>query len=154
MIIQFKGPVKSEWLKAIEKLGALAVRPLGASAVVASCTSEKVLNEIRSHGKVERVDPYVPEVRVSPGFLKNKAGQADEKTLGRAAARLASGEVQPPPNRTLSVPNTVVATFLSAADRDNARELLAREQIREEVYDGGETQLVINLGGAGIRLLP
>ena len=147
VIIHFKGPLRSEWLKAIEQLGALAVRPLGASAVVASCTSEKVLNEIRSHDKVERVDPYVPEIRVSPGFFKNKVGQADEKALNRAAARLASGDVLPPQNRTLSVPNTVVATFLSAADRANARKRLAREQIRD-VHDGGETQLVINLGGA------
>ena len=147
VIIQFKGPVRSEWLKAIEDLGVQIMRPLGASAVVAACASEQVVNEIRSHDKVERVDSYVPEVQVSPRFFKNLVGQADEKALGRTAARLARGEVEPPPNRTLSVPNTVVATFLTEADRAHARKLLAREQIRD-VHDGGETQLVINLGGA------
>jgi len=146
VIIRFKSPVRPGWLKAIEKLGVEVKRPLGASAVVASSTSEKVLNKVRSHAKVERVDPYVPEIRVSPGFFQNLVGQADEKALGRAAARLASGEVQPPSNRVLSVPNTVVATFLTEADRSNARKVLAREQIHD-VYDGGETQLVINLSG-------
>ena len=129
--------MRSEWLKAIENLGVQIMRPLGASAVVAACASEQVLNEIRSHDKVERVDSYVPEVQVSPRFFKNLVGQADEKALGRAAARLARGEVEPPPNRTLSVPNTVVATFLTEADRAHARKLLAREQIRD-VHDGGE----------------
>ena len=44
------------------------------------------------------------------------------------------------------MPNTVVATFLTGDDCSNARKALARQRVNE-VYDGGETRLVINLGG-------
>ena len=84
------------WLKAIEKLGALVKRPLGASAVVASVAGNAVLAEVGKYDKVDRVDNYVPDIRVSPGFFKNLVGEADDKVLTRAAARLDSGDVQPP----------------------------------------------------------
>ena len=54
VVVRFKAPVKKEWLKDIEKLGAKVLRPLGGAAVIASLQSQKALQKLRGYDKLFR----------------------------------------------------------------------------------------------------
>src|SRR5262249_50508371 len=84
-----------------------------------------------------------------PKFFSGAGGaEPDEKDLGRAAARLATGAIEPTEQGALPVPNTVIATFLTEGDCKRAKTALTREKLRA-VHQGGETRLVINVEESG-----
>ncbi len=145
MVVRFKSAVQTDWLKELGNQKASVVRALGSSSVVASVSSQAALNAVRDNDKVEQVDDHVPDIRITPEFfLGTVDSKTDDKAVGRAAARLASGAVTPTSGKSVGVPNTVIASFLTKDACANAKKILAKQK-HTDVYDGGESKLIISL---------
>jgi serine protease AprX len=147
VVVRFRAPVRPEWVRQIEQLGASLQQPLGDSAFVVEARNSKTVDAIRALPVVEQVDVHVPDIRISPDFVAGLGATSNDATLASAADRVASGAAPAPPPGAPSVPGNVVAIFLTEQDRDRARRRLRRARVGP-IHDAGPTALVVTLSGA------
>ena len=147
VIIRFHSPIREEWLKDLELAGAQIKRPLGDSSVFASVPNAKVWAAVKGHAAVLSIDTHVPDIRLSAEFVTQLKGGADDKSVARAAKRLANGVVPPKKERYSSMPGIVVAYFMTAEDCSKAEKSLLKKGVKE-IHAAGSGSLLVNLHSA------
>jgi serine protease AprX len=144
VVVRFRAPVRQEWIEELKATGCESVGVLGSSTFVVRCPSKTSLAKLQSLPAVARISDYVPDIQVDPQFLGGLGVQADEEAVAQAAAKVASGEIQPRSSSNLSVPGTLVASFFTEEDMQSAKRSLRRQGIGE-IREAGESRLVISL---------
>ena len=144
IVIRFRAPVREEWLKELVQAGAEIKRPLGNLAILAAVPNAVIRAAVLNNPAVQSVDSHVPDIRLSPNFVKQLKGTADKKTVSRATMRLANERTPQQKDTYSSIPGVVVANFMTREDCAKAQQALAKKGVKE-IHSAGATSLLINL---------
>jgi serine protease AprX len=144
VVARFAAPVREEWLVDLADAGYTIQGPIGQSAVVVEASNKVTLAKLAQFPHVQQVDPHVPVVALSPGFIQNLGIDPAETDVNHLAARISNGRIESTKRRDMRLPGTLVAMFFSRQDAELSERRLRRQGVRG-IMSGGSNRLVINL---------
>ena len=142
--VYFRYPVQQSGLEELENIGCEVREAVERQGVVVTCPNKTALAKLEQVTNVERVDPYVPSIQISPQFLQRAQIDADDPQAAIAAARIAAVDQESTTSRRNTLPGTLVASFFTPEEQQRAKRSFRRQNIGD-VTDVGETSLAINL---------
>lgn len=139
--VRFDRPVAAEAEGYLEQAGAELVRAIGSRTWIVRCPNKEVLGRLEDLPNLERMQLFVPTVRVTPAFFA-QAPVADGELLKLVRA-MGVGEA-PLAAAPGVMPGLLSARFLGTDERDQALRSLRRAGI-QQVSRVGERMLSIDL---------
>jgi hypothetical protein len=144
VVARFGAPVREEWLTDLTDAGYTIQGPIGQSAVVVEASNKVTLANLAQFPHVQQVDPHVPVVALSPGFIQNLGIEPADVDVNHLAERISNGRIESTTRRDMRLPGTLIATFFSQHDTELSERRLRRQGVRG-IIPGGSNRLVINL---------
>jgi subtilisin family serine protease len=144
VVARFGAPVREEWLEDLADAGYTIQGPIGQSAVVVEARNKVTLAKLAEFPHVQQVDPHVPVVALSPGFIQNLGLEPTDIDVNHLAERISKRRIGSTTRRDIHLPGTLIATFFSTEDTELSERRLRRQGVRG-IIPGGSNRLVINL---------
>lgn len=121
--VRFGRPAADIAHDCLDQAGAEMLRPIGSRTMVVRCSNKDILARVEGLASVERVQHFVPSVRLSPGFFTTPPPADVGMAEAMAAADPAKGG-----DRVMA--GLVNAHFLTTEDRDRAERRLKRHGLK------------------------
>jgi serine protease AprX len=144
IIVQFIAPISERWKTRLESIGAKILQPFGHSALIVAVPNLEAIDEIRGFNEVAQVEPFEPEIRVTPQFLSTLGQEPTDDAIAEAMMRAAANSQDGGLVSHLPLPGILIADFFTERDRDRAQEALGYRGIK--IIDSpGSTRLILDL---------